>query len=56
MGINQSSWNVTHELRSPIQSVFKHDPEVILTSLSREFGSGISTGVQPSEQRFDAVS
>jgi hypothetical protein len=37
------------------QSVFKHDPEVILTSLSRGFGNGISTGVQPSEQCFDAV-
>ncbi|GAC20196.1 WYL domain-containing protein [Paraglaciecola arctica] len=37
------------------QSIFKHDPEVILTSLSRGFGNGISTGVQPSEQCFDAV-
>lgn len=37
------------------QPVFKHDPEVILTSLSRGFGNGISTGVQPSEQCFDAV-
>jgi hypothetical protein len=37
------------------QSVFKHDPEVMLTSLSRGFGNGISTGVQPSEQCFDAV-
>ncbi|MFT6283872.1 MAG: hypothetical protein ACJAXM_000331 [Arenicella sp.] len=37
------------------QAVFKHDPEVILTSLSRGFGNGISTGVQPSEQCFDAV-
>ncbi|WP_158970387.1 WYL domain-containing protein [Paraglaciecola sp. L3A3] len=35
--------------------VFNHDPEVILTSLSRGFGNGISTGVQPSEQCFDAV-
>lgn len=35
--------------------VFKHDPEVILTSLSRGFGNGISSGVQPSEQCFDAV-
>lgn len=37
------------------QPVFNHDPEVILTSLSRGFGNGISTGVQPSEQCFDAV-
>lgn len=37
------------------QPVFTHDPEVILTSLSRGFGNGISTGVQPSEQCFDAV-
>jgi hypothetical protein len=37
------------------QAVFKHDAEVILTSLSRGFGNGISTGVQPSEQCFDAV-
>lgn len=35
--------------------LFKHDPEVILTSLSRGFGNGISSGVQPSEQCFDAV-
>lgn len=37
------------------QAIFKHDPEVILMSLSRGFGNGISTGVQPSEQCFDAV-
>ncbi|HAQ47900.1 MAG TPA: WYL domain-containing protein [Glaciecola sp.] len=37
------------------QPIFKHDPEVILTSLSRGFGNGISSGVQPSEQCFDAV-
>jgi hypothetical protein len=37
------------------QSVFNHDPQVILTSLSRGFGNGISTGLQPSEQCFDAV-
>ena len=37
------------------QPIFKHDPEVILASLSRGFGNGISTGVQPSEQCFDAV-
>lgn len=35
--------------------IFSHDPEVILTSLSRGFGNGISSGVQPSEQCFDAV-
>lgn len=35
--------------------VFNHDPEVILTSLSRGFGNGISSGIQPSEQCFDAV-
>ncbi len=35
--------------------VFNHDPEVILTSLSRGFGNGISNGIQPSEQCFDAV-
>ena len=37
------------------QPVFKHNSEVILASLSRGFGNGISTGVQPSEQCFDAV-
>jgi hypothetical protein len=37
------------------QPVFTHNPEVILASLSRGFGNGISTGVQPSEQCFDAV-
>ncbi|MFT5923127.1 MAG: hypothetical protein ACI9LE_000101 [Paraglaciecola sp.] len=37
------------------QSIFNHDPQVILTSLSRGFGNGISTGIQPSEQCFDAV-
>ena len=35
--------------------IFKHDPEVILTSLSRGFGNGISHGIQPSEQCFDAT-
>jgi hypothetical protein len=35
--------------------LFKHNPEVILTSLSRGFGNGISSGVQPSDQCFDAV-
>ncbi|MDU0354482.1 WYL domain-containing protein [Paraglaciecola aquimarina] len=35
--------------------LFNHDPEVILTSLSRGFGNGISNGIQPSEQCFDAV-
>ncbi|WP_407646811.1 WYL domain-containing protein [Fluctibacter halophilus] len=35
--------------------LFKHDPEVILTSLSRGFGNGLSTRVQPSEQCMDAV-
>lgn len=35
--------------------VFSHDPEVILSSLSRGFGNGISSGVQPTEQCFDAV-
>ncbi|GAB5382591.1 MAG: YafY family protein [Aliiglaciecola sp.] len=37
------------------KAIFNHDPEVILTSLSRGFGNGISHGVQPSEQCFDAV-
>ena len=37
------------------KALFSHDPEVILTSLSRGFGNGISSGVQPSEQCFDAV-
>lgn len=36
-------------------ALFKHDPEVILTSLSRGFGNGISSGLQPSQQCFDAV-
>jgi hypothetical protein len=37
------------------RAVFKHDPEVILTSLSRGFGNCMAAGVQPSEQCFDAV-
>jgi hypothetical protein len=37
------------------QPIFKHDAEVILTCLSRGFGNGISNGIQPSEQCFDAV-
>lgn len=36
-------------------ALFKHNPEVILTALSRGFGNGISSGVQPSKQCFDAV-
>lgn len=35
--------------------VYEHNPEVILTSLSRGFGNGISCAVQPSQQCFDAV-
>jgi hypothetical protein len=35
--------------------LFHHNPEAILTSLSRGFGNGIATGLQPSEQCFDAV-
>ncbi|MFT4937688.1 MAG: hypothetical protein ACI88A_000706 [Paraglaciecola sp.] len=37
------------------KALFAHDPEVILSSLSRGFGNGISSGVQPSEQCFNAV-
>ena len=37
------------------KALFSHDPEAILSSLSRGFGNGISSGVQPSEQCFDAV-
>lgn len=36
-------------------ALFEHPPEVILTSLSRGFGNGISNLVQPSEQCFDAI-
>jgi hypothetical protein len=36
-------------------AVFDHDPEVILQSLSRGFGDGISSPIQPSHQCFDAV-
>lgn len=35
--------------------LFEHDPEAILMALSRGFGNGISMGIQPSEQCFDAV-
>lgn len=45
------SYHRTHDF----QPVFKHDPEAILTSLSRGFGNGIANGIQPSEQCFDAV-
>lgn len=35
--------------------VFRHDPDVILTSLSRGFGNGVAGSLQASEQCFDAV-
>ncbi|WP_084407309.1 WYL domain-containing protein [Aestuariibacter salexigens] len=35
--------------------LFNHDPSVILTSLSRGFGDGVSHQVQPSSQCIDAV-
>jgi hypothetical protein len=35
--------------------LFQHNPEVILASLSRGFGNGMSSGTQPSEHCFDAV-
>ncbi len=43
-----------HRLES-FKALFRHDPAVILTSLSRGFGNGISDGVQPSEQCVDAT-
>jgi hypothetical protein len=36
-------------------ALFKYQPEIILQSLSRGFGNGISHSTQPSEQCFDAV-
>lgn len=50
--VHQTKYYYRTESFSP---VFNHDPEVILTSLSRGFGNGISNGIQPSEQCFDAV-
>lgn len=35
--------------------VFKHDPEVILASLCRGFGDGLSQGVEPSKNCIDAT-
>lgn len=35
--------------------LFKHNPDVILHSLSRGFGDGISSQVKPSDQCFDAI-
>ena len=35
--------------------LFKYQPDVILQSLSRGFGNGVSHATQPSEQCFDAV-
>ena len=35
--------------------LFKYEPDIILHSLSRGFGNGISHVTQPSEQCFDAV-
>ncbi|WP_100643948.1 WYL domain-containing protein [Alteromonas facilis] len=35
--------------------VFNHDPEIVLQNLSRGFGDGMSSPVQPSAQCFDAV-
>lgn len=45
----------SYHRKEQFKALFKHDPEVILTSLSRGFGNGMSSGVQPSEQCFDAV-
>jgi hypothetical protein len=45
----------SYHRKTEFQPLFNHDPEVILSSLSRGFGNGISNGVQPSEQCFDAV-
>lgn len=43
--------------RTPqFSALFAHDPEVILQSLSRGFGDGISSPIQPSHQCIDAVS
>lgn len=55
-----SNLELVHQTKSyhrtqQFKPLFKHDPEVILTSLSRGFGNGISSGIQPSEQCFDAV-
>jgi hypothetical protein len=36
-------------------SLFKYQPDIILQSLSRGFGNGISHTTQPSDQCFDAV-
>jgi hypothetical protein len=40
---------------SEFRPLFKYEPDIILHSLSRGFGNGISNYTQPSEQCFDAV-
>ena len=40
---------------SNFEALFEHPPEVILTSLSRGFGDGISHQIQPSSQCIDAI-
>lgn len=40
---------------SEFSCLFNHNPEVILTSLSRGFGNGISLGITPSQTCMDAV-
>lgn len=35
--------------------LFDHNPEVILSSLSRGFGDGLSQGVNPSQSCYDAI-
>ena len=37
-------------------ALFEHEPEAVLQNLSRGFGDGISSPIQPSHQCFDAVS
>lgn len=45
-----------HYIRSQsFKPLFEHNPDVILHSLSRGFGDGISHQVQPSQQCFDAI-
>ncbi|MBT0585129.1 helix-turn-helix transcriptional regulator [Alteromonas oceanisediminis] len=41
--------------KATFKALFPHDPEVILYSLSRGFGDGLSSPVQPSHQCIDAV-
>lgn len=54
--LNLSHTDKRYHRTDQFSALFKHDPDVILQSLSRGFGDGISSPIQPSHQCIDAVS